>query len=138
MARLLHYQSADRSIAHRRFSDLPGLLRSGDLLVFNDTSVIPARFMLQKRTGGKVEALYLGLTESGEWRVMLKNLGAFSAEAQTTLVFSGASDITGTVICKEPNGTYLLRVDSTTPALELLQRVGRMPLPPYIKRNKDR
>src|SRR5438046_3284297 len=75
-SRLLHYKSADRSIVHRRFSDLPQLLRAGDLLVFNDTRVIPARFTLKKSSGGRVEGLYLGLTESGEWRVMLKNLGS--------------------------------------------------------------
>src|SRR5437762_13261910 len=74
-SRLLHYQSADRSIAHRRFSDLPRLLRAGDLLVFNDTRVIPARFKLKKSSGGRIEGLYLGLSDSGEWRVMLKNLG---------------------------------------------------------------
>src|SRR5690349_9335232 len=54
-SRLLHYKSADRSIAHRRFSDLPQLLRAGDLLVFNDTRVIPARFTLKKSSGGRVE-----------------------------------------------------------------------------------
>ena len=74
-SRLLHYKSADRTIAHRTFSDLPGLLRAGDLLVFNDTRVIPARFTLQKPTGGRVEGLYLATTDNGDWRVMLKNLG---------------------------------------------------------------
>src|SRR5437762_14248946 len=76
-SRLLHYKSADRSIAHRRFSDLPLLLRAGDLLVFNDSRVIPARFTLKKSSGGRVEGLYLGLSEAGEWRAMLKNLGTF-------------------------------------------------------------
>src|SRR5437588_920707 len=52
MSRLLHYRSADRSIAHRRFSDLPQILVPGDLLVFNDTRVIPARLTLKKSTGG--------------------------------------------------------------------------------------
>ena len=75
-ARLLHYKTADRSITHRTFSDLPALLRAGDLLVFNDTRVIPARFMLTKSTGGRIEGLYLGVNEAGEWKAMLKNLGA--------------------------------------------------------------
>src|SRR4051812_17717869 len=57
-SRLLHYVRADRSIAHRTFSDLPGLLRPGDLLVFNDAQVVPARFMLRKTTGGRVEGLF--------------------------------------------------------------------------------
>src|SRR3954465_10823181 len=79
-SRLLHYRSADRSITHRRFSDLPSLLHAGDLLVFNDTRVIPARFVLKKSTGGRVEGLYLGLTETGEWRVMLKNMGPLTGQ----------------------------------------------------------
>src|SRR5438105_3106953 len=56
-SRLLHYRAADRSIAHRRFSDLPALLRPGDVLVFNDARVTPARFVLRKETGGRVEGL---------------------------------------------------------------------------------
>src|SRR5690242_8317269 len=74
-SRLLHYRRADRSIGHRAFSDLPGLLRPGDLLVFNDARVIPARFTLRKSTGGRVEGLFLADEGGGAWRVMLKNLG---------------------------------------------------------------
>src|SRR5262249_10271170 len=118
-SRLLHYRSADRSIHHRTFSDLPGLLRAGDLLVFNDTRVIPARFMLRKNTGGKVEGLYLGLTDSGEWRVMLKNLGPFSGRAQPQLILVGADDVSAQVVSKDADGTYLMTVHSDLPALEL-------------------
>ncbi len=64
-SRLIHYKSADRSIAHRTFSDFPSLLHPGDLLVFNDTRVIPARFTLKKITGGLVEGLYLNTHPSG-------------------------------------------------------------------------
>src|SRR6476620_8476804 len=64
-SRLLHYRRADRSIAHRTFSELPSLLRSGDLLVFNDTRVLPARFMLRKPTGGQIEGLFLRENGSG-------------------------------------------------------------------------
>src|SRR5690349_13251781 len=58
-SRLLHYRRADRRIAHHVFSDLPDLLRPGDLLVFNDARVVPARFVLRKRTGGRVEGLFI-------------------------------------------------------------------------------
>ena len=74
-SRLMHYLMADQSVAHRQFSDLPSLLRAGDLLVFNDARVIPARFMLQKNTGGKVEGLFLAEPQPGHWQVLLKNLG---------------------------------------------------------------
>src|SRR5436190_22121802 len=74
-SRLLHYRRSDRSVAHRRFSDLPSLLRPGDLLVLNDARVLPARFMLRKSTGGQVEGLFLEELRPGEWRVLLKNVG---------------------------------------------------------------
>jgi len=135
-ARLLHYRRADRSIEHRIFSDLPSLLKAGDLLVFNDTRVIPARFALKKSTGGRVEGLYLSQTEQGDWRVMLKNVGKI--DGQPVLSFAGAQDSVASVIAKEADGTYLLRIKSSSPALELLDRIGRMPLPPYIKRKRDR
>src|SRR5215217_2304404 len=72
-SRLLHYTRAAQSIQHRQFSDLAGLLRQGDLLVLNDTRVLPARFMLRKPTGGPVEGLFIRETGPRRWRVLLKN-----------------------------------------------------------------
>src|SRR4029079_18170498 len=66
-SRLLHYRRGDRSITHRRFADLPSLLKRGDLLVFNDARVVPARFTLRKETGGLVEGLFLGQTLPRRW-----------------------------------------------------------------------
>jgi len=135
-SRLLYYTRADRAIAHRTFSDLACLLNPGDLLVFNDTRVIPARFTLVKETGGRVEGLYLGLHGTGAWHVMLKNVG--SVESKPALRLVGAADVSASVVAQEADGTYRMRVDSTVPALELLDRIGRMPLPPYIKRERER
>src|SRR3954447_16155504 len=72
-SRLLHYRKPDGSVEHRTFSDLPRLLRPTDVLVFNDAKVVPARFMLQKSTGGRIEGLYLGEPSPGEWSVLLRN-----------------------------------------------------------------
>src|SRR3954454_10001282 len=80
-SRLLHYRRADRAIARRAFSDLPSLLCPGDLLVFNDARVIPARFTLRKPTGGRVEGLFLADEGGFAWRVILKNLGRFNPMA---------------------------------------------------------
>src|SRR3982750_1694840 len=90
-SRLLHYRREGRSIAHRQFADLPQLLQRGDLLVFNDARVVPARFTLRKDTGGRVEGLFLAEESPGHWRVLLKNLGhAIGA----TLHFSDDPSIT--------------------------------------------
>ena len=134
-SRLLHYRRQDRSVAHRQFSELPQLLRSGDLLVFNDAKVIPARFSLRKPTGGHVEGLFLSQTEPGVWNVMLRNPGPF--RPQLELRFVDAPEVVARVIDKAAEGQYRLRVESPHTALELLGRVGRMPLPPYIRRRHE-
>ena len=132
-SRLLHYRRLDRSVAHRRFAELPSLLRPGDLLVFNDARVVPARFTLRKATGGLVEGLFLAETAPGRWRVLLKNAGRATAGA--ALHFLEAPDVPVRVVEKRGE-EYELAVATTAPALQVLSRVGRMPLPPYIKRHK--
>jgi S-adenosylmethionine:tRNA ribosyltransferase-isomerase len=133
-SRLLHYVRGDRSITHRTFSDLPRLLKPGDLLVFNDAQVVPARFTLRKATGGRVEGLFLTEPSPGRWRVMLKNLGGGSG---TKLTFEQAPGMSAEVTATVGGGEYELAVATSELALVLLSRVGRMPLPPYIRREKD-
>lgn len=134
-SRMLHYRRDDRSITHRTFSDLPTLLRAGDLLVFNDARVIPAKFMLQKLTGGRVEGLFLGERDIGRWDVLLRNLGG--ACANTVLKFAQLPEVHARVLEVGEAGQYLLAIDINDPASVFLDLVGRMPLPPYIKRAKD-
>jgi len=130
---LLHYQRSDRSIAHRIFSDLPGLLRPGDLMVFNDARVIPARFTLRKNTGGRVEGLFLREIESGRWRVLLRDVAS-----ARQLQFADDPSLTVSIELPIGEGEFEVRIDSAESAEEILARLGRMPLPPYIKREKDR
>lgn len=134
-SRLMHYRRVDRSIAHRTFSDLPSLLRAGDLLVFNDAQVIPARFMLQKSSGGKVEGLFLAESRMGEWRVLLRNLGPMKAGLE--MRFTQSPEVKVRAMEKREEGEYVIAVEGGESAMGLLSRVGRMPLPPYIKREKD-
>ena len=134
-SRLLCYRREDRSIAHRRFSDLPGVLRRGDLLVFNDARVVPARFVLLKNTGGRVEGLFLGEKEAGRWEVLLRNLGRRGVGM--ILSFKDAPQVKARVIEQGEEGRFTLAVEAGEPALVFLSKVGRMPLPPYIKRAKD-
>ncbi|HEV8607480.1 MAG TPA: tRNA preQ1(34) S-adenosylmethionine ribosyltransferase-isomerase QueA [Tepidisphaeraceae bacterium] len=132
-SRLLHYQRGDRSIAHRRFGELPGLLRRGDLLVFNDARVIPARFTLRKETGGLVDGLFLAEEAEGVWRVMLRNVGMGAVGKKLAFEDDGI----GVRILKQvEGGEFVLGVDDRRPAVEILNEVGRMPLPPYIQRSR--
>ncbi|HEV7301755.1 MAG TPA: tRNA preQ1(34) S-adenosylmethionine ribosyltransferase-isomerase QueA [Tepidisphaeraceae bacterium] len=134
-SRLLHYRRPDRSIAHRTFSDLPSLLRAGDLLVFNDARVIPARFTLRKSTGGRIEGLFVSEDTPGQWQVMLRNLGPITDPVPLT--FADEPTLTAQAVGRMVDGNYVLRVDTTDRATDVLDRLGRMPLPPYIRRDKD-
>lgn len=131
-SRLLHYRRDDRSIAHRTFSELPGILRAGDLLVFNDTRVLPARFMLRKETGGLVEGLFLSQAGVNRWRVLLKNAGRGGGRMH----FDAAPDLSATIIESGDAGEHEIELNTDEPAEVVLGRIGRMPLPPYIKREK--
>lgn len=146
-SRLLHYSSASQRLEHRLFSDLPALLHPGDLLVFNNARVIPARFTLRKATGGRVEALFLHSTTPGIWRIMLKNLGK---RHDIPLHFDSEPSLSAAITAGYGAGEYDLRItDPTAPSpdnqpasllnsyLPILNRVGRIPLPPYIHRNPD-
>lgn len=131
-SRLLHYQKSARTIQHRVFSDLPGLLHPGDVLVFNDARVIPARFMLRKSTGGRVEGLFLREASNRRWRVLLRNVGQpgpmhFANDPQTAV----------TIVQSIGAGEFEIEITSDESANDLLARLGRMPLPPYIKRDKE-
>jgi S-adenosylmethionine:tRNA ribosyltransferase-isomerase len=131
-SRLLHYRREGRAIEHRKFSDLPGLLREGDLLVFNDARVVPARFFTRKETGGLVEGLFLSQTAPNRWRVLLKNFGH---DRDRQLHF-GAEGLVARVVGSLAEGEHEIELNSSEPATQILGRLGRMPLPPYIKREK--
>jgi S-adenosylmethionine:tRNA ribosyltransferase-isomerase len=120
--------------AHRAFADLPGLLRAGDLLIFNDTRVIPARLVGYKAgSGGKAELLLLESLD-GEmgprWRAMGQGSKGFRPGLQLQF---GALEATVEAALGE--GFYEVRLDREGVELEAaLARVGRVPLPPYIRR----
>ena len=132
-ARLLHYRRSGGSIEHRTFSDLPRLLHPTDLLVFNDAKVLPARFLLRKSSGGKIEGLFLSEPQPNVWSVLLRNLG--DARPGTVLHFTDAPEVAAKIVGRGEEGEYKIQVPAQREPL--LNRVGRMPLPPYIKRGKE-
>lgn len=133
-SRLLHYRRSDRSIAHRMFADLPAVLRPADLLVMNDARVTPARFMLVKPTGGRVEGLFVEQREHGRAFVMLKNLGPMQPDQR--LIFEREPTLGVRVINKLDGGLFEVQIEGDEALISVLDRVGRMPLPPYIRREK--
>ena len=117
-------------IADRHIADLPELLRPGDLLVFNDTKVIPAR-LLGRRGSATVEVTLARDLGDGGWRAYAK--GARRLHPGDHIEF--AADLAAEVIEKCPEGEVILRFDREGAAFrDALARYGAMPLPPYIKR----
>ncbi len=119
---------------HHRFNELPQLLRPGDLLVLNDTRVIPARIDLQRMTGGEIEGLFLRSLDGGRWQVMLRGRGRVRSDE--LLRFRRRPEQGLRLLEKDPEGLWTV---SPEPPLDdphqLLKEIGRMPLPPYIRRS---
>ena len=136
-SRLLLVERAKKSFSNNCFSALPGLLKPGDLLVANNTRVVPARLFGRKESGGQVEILVLeppnsdGPEADTRW-CLLKS--SKRSKRGSRLVFE--NDITATV--KELGDDGLAKIHfHDVPSVEtLLQERGKMPLPPYIKRDK--
>ncbi len=131
-ARLLHIPAAG-GLADRRIADLPDLLRPGDLLVCNDTMVIPAR-LTGRRGAATIEVTLARDLGGGAWRAFAK--GARRLHAGDRLVF--ADDLAALVVEKHPEGDVTLDFGlEAEPFRAALARCGTMPLPPYIKRPRD-
>lgn len=129
-SRLLTYHRKTQELGHHQFRDIADFLKPGDLLVMNDTKVIPARLYGQKATGGKVELLVERITGEFTFLAHIKASKALKAggviylqENQELEVLDRQDDL---FVCK-----------STTGVLELLHEVGHIPLPPYITRNDE-
>jgi S-adenosylmethionine:tRNA ribosyltransferase-isomerase len=122
------------ALEHRTFAELDRLLAPGDLLVFNDTKVIPARLLGRKPSGGKVELLLCEPLEGGlgrRWRAM--GQASKPIRAGTVVELEG---LTARVEAVEGEGFYEVLLDREGAALEAaLARAGRIPLPPYIRRD---
>jgi S-adenosylmethionine:tRNA ribosyltransferase-isomerase len=119
-----------KGLSDRRVADLPELLRSGDLLVFNDTKVIPAR-LVGRRGLATVEVTLARDAGGGAWRAYAR--GARRLRPGDRIDF--ADEFSAEVVEKSPEGEVTLRFDREGPAFrDALLRHGAMPLPPYIKR----
>lgn len=113
---------------HSRIRDLPSLLRPGDLLVLNDTRVIPARLYGQRPSGGRMEILLIERRGEREWDALVKP--GRRAQPGTVIGFDGG--LSAEVIDKREDGRHLLRFSE--PVEPHLDRLGHIPLPPYIHR----
>ena len=135
-SRLMVLSRPEGRIRHRGFADLAELLRDDDLLVLNDTRVIPAKFRCRRGTGGQVEGLFLREPQPGRWEALLKNAGR--CKAGELLSRPGAAGLGVRLRRRVAEGLWELDLETDQPqvpsAAEVLDAVGRTPLPPYIRR----
>ncbi len=139
-ARLLVVDRASGSIAHNHVRDLPEILQAGDLLVLNDTKVVPARLVgFRTLTGGHWEGLFLRVDEQSLWRLLARSRGKIAVGETITLVTeSGQDGPQLRVVERLPDGVWVVHAETNEPALVVLERLGRVPLPPYIHHGEMR
>jgi len=131
-SRLLLLDAAAPAPQDRMFRELPTFLRAGDLLVFNDTRVLPARLYGRKSTGGAVEILIERVT--GEHEAIVQ-LGVSKKPKEGGRI--ELADGSQAVVLGRDEGFFRLRFESPLPLEKLLLALGEMPLPPYIARHAD-
>ena len=128
-SRLLHLQGATGDIQHSQFTDIVDLLQEGDLLIFNNTRVIPARMLGQKTSGGKVEVLVERMLDSH--RVLAHVRSNKSPKPGNRMILEGAVEVE---MLERHDALFELKFLTEAPVLEVLEEYGHMPLPPYIDR----
>jgi S-adenosylmethionine:tRNA ribosyltransferase-isomerase len=137
-ARLLVVDRRQQSLSHHHIRDLPEILRAGDCLVLNDTRVVPARLLgYRTSTGGHWAGLFLETDDGGLWKILCKTRGKLVPGETIRLTnAAGQEDIELHMVLKQPDGSWIVNPDSDEEAFELLARVGRVPLPPYIRKGE--
>ena len=130
-SRMLTVDRSDGAIADRKFVDLPSLLKGGDVLVLNNTKVFPARLLGRSETGAQVEVFLVREIESDLWDALARP--ARRLPAGKRIAFT--DDLSADVVERKSDGAVVVRFEHTGSFDEVLDRVGKTPLPPYIKRD---
>ncbi len=133
-SRLLVVDRSTRTLAHRKFTDLPEYLRAGDILIRNNAAVLPARLHALRPTGGQVECFLLRPADGAQtWRCLVRP-GRKLAPGATFTSPDGA--FAGEIVAREPDGSAVVRFTTPgdEPIVAVANRLGDVPLPPYIER----
>ncbi|MFB5663220.1 tRNA preQ1(34) S-adenosylmethionine ribosyltransferase-isomerase QueA [Alteribacillus sp. HJP-4] len=133
-SRLLVLDPDNNKLAHQSFSSILDYLKKGDCLVLNDTRVLPARLIGEKETGAKVEVLLLKQLNGDEWETLVKPAKRVKPG---TIIHFGNGDLTAECTGELEHGGRKVSFRYSGVFLEVLEKLGEMPLPPYIKEKLD-
>lgn len=133
-SRLLHVDGRAGSIAHHQVSGLPELLRRDDVLVVNNSRVFPARLSGDTETGASIEVLLLRQLEGKRWEVLARPARRLGLGTEVRL---GNGSLRAKVVASSDYGRRTVEFLSPGDLLETVERFGKTPLPPYIKRDRD-
>ena len=136
-SRLLHIDRQHNSIADRQFRQLPALLDANDVLVFNNTRVIPARLFGRKATGGKVEILIERITSEQTALAHVRASKTPKIDSEIFIATNENGDSTGLRVIDRHGNLFVLASDPDTRISRILEQAGHMPLPPYIERGDE-
>ncbi len=128
-SRLMALDGNSGDIQHQNFVDVVDKLNAGDLLIFNNTRVIPARMFGQKASGGKLEVLVERMLD--EHRVLAHIRCSKSPKAGSEIILENS--VTATMVARH-GALFELEFSGEEKVLNILERIGHMPLPPYIDR----
>jgi len=129
-SRMLHLDKKTGEICHKHFYELPDFLKEGDCLVLNNSRVLPARLLGSRSTGGGVELVLLQDVGEDRWKCLVRP--GRKMKPGTQLVF-GNGELTAEVEANSDGGTRIIKFNYSGIFLEVLESLGKMPLPPYIK-----
>lgn len=137
-SRLMVVNRAEDSIEHFHFRDLPSFLRPGDAMVLNDTRVVRARLVgYRNSTGGRWQGLFLEKDDRDVWKILCKARGKL-VEGEKIGLVDRAGQAAGelTLLARLEDGEWAAKIDADAPTYETLERIGRVPLPHYIRKGE--
>lgn len=133
-SRLLVLHRKDGRIEHKKFFNIIEYLHCGDVLVLNDTKVFHAKITGSKRTGGRVELLLINKIKDKVWEALLKSNRKLK---ENDSIYFHDNSLEGKVLGKNESGSWNVEFKNEEEFTDAVMNTGRMPLPPYIKRNQD-
>ena len=130
---LVLYRNTGR-IEHRKFCEITDYFSPGDFLVLNDTKVLPARLPGNRIGGASIELLFIEEIGENRWKVLIKSNAKLKKGEE---IYVDNNSIPAKLFDRTEEGAWLIEFDKKNSVKELLNRIGEMPLPPYIKRTKN-